>query len=182
MRPAWCGFHAGGTYRNPIVCGRKFCAQCGRWRIISDFTREANRHKDTLRSWCVTCTNRKKAETREKIKLDPIRLEHHREYQRIWAEVQRRRAGIPPKCFSNKITVIDRIEHLYLPPDPLVKEIVRFNNYRELSKKSGVPERSIRRLVDGESRRVRLDLADKIAHALDIPLELLYRDQEFVRR
>ncbi len=41
MRPAYFGLRIGApvAYRaNPIVLGRKFCAECGRWRQVNDFS------------------------------------------------------------------------------------------------------------------------------------------------
>jgi transcriptional regulator with XRE-family HTH domain len=64
---------------------------------------------------------------------------------------------------------IDRWLELHLPKwarDPERSE-------ERLEQLAGVSEKTVSRLRSGESRRVRLDVADKLAVVLGIPLELL---------
>jgi transcriptional regulator with XRE-family HTH domain len=66
---------------------------------------------------------------------------------------------------------------IFLDPQPLLAEIRAWraeNTMTELSRRSGVPDRTIRRFVSGERAHVRLDVADKLASALDQPFSYLY--------
>jgi len=80
-----------------IVCGRKFCTGCTRWRHVVDF--QCRRRKPfELMPRCATClrlANRKCMAKRE------VR-ERRREYQRIWTQTQRRKAGIPQRNWRPK--------------------------------------------------------------------------------
>lgn len=143
--------------------------------------------KGRLRTWCRTCTR-----LQNKIyvaKRDEAQVERLREYQRIWHEARRRSAGIEPRNFDyssgnrrRRVTAIDRVERILLPPEPLLHSLSRFfhlgGTLAELSLASGVPERTIYRLVSGEGRHVRLDVADQLAIALGEHLTLLYPYEE----
>jgi hypothetical protein len=104
---------------------------------------------------------------------DPIWLARYREYGRIYQEANRRKRGIAPRNFHNRRTVIDKLEWVYLQPEPLV-DALRGVEIRALSRRAKVPERSIDRLLRGESRHVRIDLADRLALALGLSLSLIY--------
>ena len=66
-----------------------------------------------------------------------------------------------------------------LDPGPLVAEIRIWrdagNSMKDLSAGAGVPYRTIRRYETGERRHVRLDCADRLSVALNLPLSSLYR-------
>jgi hypothetical protein len=74
MRPAYWELRGPGRARaNPIVCGRKFCTVCGRWRLLCDFTHEG----DKPRGACVTCRRvaaRTAARNIPRHRLDPAPL------------------------------------------------------------------------------------------------------------
>lgn len=181
MRPVYSGLHA--AVRNPLVCGRKFCAECGRWRLALDFRPDRHNTGSGLRSYCLACERIRKRRKRERMTED--QRERHREYQRIWAEVRRRQAGTPERVFYHRARVTDRYERILLPTTPLLEHVEwwiaaqRENgdgdyNYNTLCRAVGIDEASLRRLRSGESRRVRIDLADRICQAMDVPLTLLY--------
>jgi len=153
--------------RSPVELGRKFCAGCGRWRLALDFAP----WKGRLRARCRTCTRRYQRQWLAN--CTPEQRERIREYARIWDEARRRRQGVPPRNFHNRRSAVDEIERIYLDPAPLVAELERVE-LRALSKRSGVPERSIDRILHGQSRHVRLDLADKLAVGLGFNLTLIY--------
>jgi hypothetical protein len=100
--------------------------------------------------------------------------------------VKMRRCGgcgrlLPRTCFDGGFRCRDcgRLR-IFLAREPLVEELTAWRrenlarSWVTLGQRAGVPERSIRRIVSGESRHVRLDMADKLAMALDQPLSLLY--------
>jgi hypothetical protein len=66
-----------------------------------------------------------------------------------------------------------------LDAGPLVEQIQAWREsgrlYKDLSADSGVAARSIRRYVAGERTHVRLDCADRLSIALNVPLSSLYR-------
>jgi len=136
MRPAYWELHIPGKHVNPIVCGRKFCSTCGRWRHLVYFVRE----NDAPRSICITCASR-----RERAK---------------------------PRPRPTKRVLLD--------PAPLLALLDRLpvSEYKYLAELAHVPERSIFRLRRGESKRVELDLADKLILALGSHLSLVYGDAE----
>lgn len=100
-----------------------------------------------------------------------------REYQRIWCEAKRREAGIQPRVFKRP-TVIDKVERVTLPREPLLYLLADWledgNTILDLEAASGVSEKTIRRLISGESEGARIDIADKLAMALGSHLSLAY--------
>jgi hypothetical protein len=175
MRPAYCGLHKRGQInvqgRTPtVVCGRKFCPDCGRWRHLVDFPHR----KDRPYSYCSVCAYRRIRALRTR---DPDALERKREAGRFYYDRIARQRGITPRKWGRRSRrLVDiRTEFVWLRPGPLVTELRRQGvSIRTLSRRSGVPERSIDRLFRGESQHVRVDLADKLAVAVGIPLALLY--------
>jgi plasmid maintenance system antidote protein VapI len=66
---------------------------------------------------------------------------------------------------------------IFLDPEPILAEIAAWraeNTMMELSRRSGVPDRTIRRFISGERQHVREDIADKLAAALDQPFGYLW--------
>ena len=169
MRPPWSGIHQGVP--NPVVCGRRFCTKCGRWRLVCDF---ASLHGQP-RTCCSTCQAVKQ---RVKYRTQtPLQRQLRREYERIYREAQRRRRGVQPRNFRHRRSVIDRVEFVGLPPEPLLAAITSVGLPDiVLGAAAGVPPRSVYRLRVGESRHVRIDVADKLALAIGVPLWLIYGD------
>lgn len=171
MRPAFVGLRSG--IPNPVVLGRKFCPQCGRWRPISDYGAQVQRGQVGLRSWCGACQRKSNRLSIARRTLEQIT--DRREYHRIWQEGKRRRAGIPQRNWTRALPP----EAIYLPPQPLLDAMDGFVNgqddgWEALARASGIHQRQMFRLRTGESTRVRLDVADKLAVAMNIPLALLY--------
>lgn len=163
-----------GPYGNPITLGRKFCAECGRWRQAIDFAPQ----RGTPRARCRVCVRALARDRWRKRTAEEIA--RSREYGRIWHEAQRRLAGVPPRQW-NRQTVIDKLEYVYLPLAPLLAEIERQYpggvGVGDLAQLAAVPERTIFRLRTGETHRVRLDVADRLAMALSVPLAVLYSEE-----
>jgi transcriptional regulator with XRE-family HTH domain len=164
-----------GERVNPVVLGRKFCARCGHWRHVCDF-RPCAHSVDGLFSYCHACKRSYEREYRGQ--MTEQQREARREYNRIRAEARRRAAGM--RVYErHRPSVIDRVERVLLPRDPIVHELRRRRGeLTTIALKSGVPERTITRLLSGESRRVRIDVADKLAVALGVPLATLYPSPE----
>lgn len=196
--------------KTPVVCGRKHCTRCGRWRLLLDFhprERDAAGEVIAWQAMCKVCARRservskgvrvrgrpygpahprmtveqRRARQREQYVerlKDPERLELRREYGRIWAEGKRRERGVPVRQFRNRRTVIDRIERVFLPREPLVSELEIWRaaegTFEGLARLSGVSARTIYRYRYGESSRVRIDVADRLALALGIPSAVLF--------
>lgn len=172
MRPVYWKLHRrGGKGGNAVVLGRKYCVGCGHWRHLCDF----GRHRDAPRARCRVCAA---AYNRQwYANATPEQRANMNEYYRFWTEKQRRDAGIPPRSFHHRRSVVDKREFVGLPPEPLLAEIDRSGlNAEELASMAGVPARSVFRFRSGESQHVRLDVADKIAVALNVPLTLIYGD------
>lgn len=173
MRPIYWELNkrGGGKRDDIITLGRRFCSGCGRWRHLCDFAE----HKGGPRPRCRGCQRAYQRCWRSQ--MTPEQREREREYNRIWQDAKRREAGTERRRFHRRHSVIDRIEFVGLPPEPLLAEIDRSGvNTEELARMSGVPARSVFRFRSGESQHVRLDVADKIAVALKVPLALIYGD------
>lgn len=170
-RPPYWELHAhGGAVE--VVLGRKFCPGCGRWRLLLDYPVRLGRPAPR----CRACQNIEHA-WRYAHQTEAQR-EIRNEYRRFQSEVYRRRAGAEPREFKNRHTVIDRPEYVFLSREPLLGELERLNgDVGIVARRAGVPERTLLRIRTGESRRVRIDVADKLAVALGIPLEALYNGE-----
>ena len=184
MRPPYSGIRRGGA--NPIACGRKFCASCGRWRLLVEFHRAYDGRDGGVHSYCETCYRRSQrkayhARTEEQREL-------RREYDRFWTEAQRRKRGAPVRRFQTRSTVVDKVERILLDTGPLLREmechILERQDQGEqfgwatLARQAGTSERALSRLRTGQSAHVRLELADRIAVAMGVPLALLYPRNE----
>jgi hypothetical protein len=116
-------------------------------------------------------------------------------------EGKRRASGAPERVFRHRSRVTDQIEHVYLPCEPIVAAM--YEHYAAM-RANGHPEwcwddlaraivgdtgpesrahvqtltRTMHRYRSGESHHIRLDIADKIAVAIGVPLSLLYPLEE----
>lgn len=201
-RPAWSGLSKRPPGRRGpnghflpeagfigVTCGHKHCTLCGRWRPVSDFSVWNVRGGLKLGSRCQTCHNRLNY-TRYRSE-DESQRALRREYQRFYKEAQRRARGIQPRNAPNRRTVVDRIERVFLPREPILDEIDRWlqvhlpewrrdeeRTVERLGMLAGVDGKTIRRIQTGESQHVQIDIADRLAMALDVPLPLLYPDDD----
>ena len=182
MRPAYWEIRAPGRQQcrrdelgrllprdDAVVLGRKFCAGCGHWRHVCDFGHLRGRG---LRSRCRVCHNRESS--RRYYAQTPEQMDRLREYWRFWQEAQRRKAGIPPTT-ARRRTAVDRVERIMLPREPLVA-VINGHNLTELAERAGLEQRTVGRIVSGESARVRIDVADKLAVALGVPSALIWEE------
>jgi hypothetical protein len=185
MRPAYAKLSWRGKagWNTPVV-GRKFCIDCGRWRPIPDFDVVEQQGRISLRGRCQACRRIKQRVARAQRTAEQVAL--RREYERIYAEGQRRARGTPPRNWRHRPTVVDRLEYRFLPIAPLAAEIQRYvahtegDGYTAIARRAGTTERSVRRLVTGESAHVRLDLADRICLAMGTWLAFVYGDTPLI--
>lgn len=161
-----------------IVCGRKFCPVCGVWRHLCDFAPESRRNgKPYPRCQACSRVSRNHYYANE----TPEQTANRRERQRIFYEGQRRAAGIPVSTHRRK-RVVDRIEWVFFDPAPIV-ELLKPRRFEigAIARRAQLQDKTLRRFLDGESAHIRIDVADKIAFALDTTLFELYGDTELVR-
>lgn len=189
LRERYRGIKRG--YPNPVVCGRRFCGSCGRWRHVVDFHPVRHQGRYRLASYCDHC--RRVRSSVDYTKLNERQRELRRENTRIRAEALRRRAGVPPRQFKNRRTVLDEkaYERVFLDREPLVREMrayfaVHRYELRAITGQSNdgpaalfaaltdLDKRTIERILSGESKRVRVDVADKIAYAMGLPTSMLW--------
>lgn len=164
------------TYRGTaeIVCGRKFCSVCGRWRLLMDF---AISDGDRFMARCRTCALR--CSRYYTAHLTPEQVARRREYDRIWKEGQRRAAGLPPRvkrrAGHRTNGVINNREGIYFPVAPLKAELDRLGDgdLGVLAARAGIPEHTIWR-IRNQSDKVQIDVADKLAVALGTTSALLF--------
>jgi hypothetical protein len=191
MRDRWSGINVNAS--NPVVCGRKYCAGCGRWRHAVDFRPRTDKHVPS--SSCEPC--RRAARRARYARWTPEQMERKREYARFWLEKHRRETGGKARPFKNRRTVVDRAERIFLPREPLLKEITIYMRqhsvysmngeltayqWRELAQLAGVNERSLYRLRHEDGGHVRIDLADRLAVTIGVPLSLIYPADTPARR
>lgn len=163
------------------VCGRKFCGRCGRWRPVNDFRPFRADGVIRLRSCCEAC--RRIVEREQYPHRTPVQLESRRESWRFYKDKVRREQGIPARQFRNRQSVVDRVEGTRLSVDPLLREMRWYvashqMTWADLSEASGVPERTLGRLYRGESSYARIDVVDRLATAMGIPLATMYPFEE----
>jgi hypothetical protein len=187
IRDPATGFIVGGT--EPTECGRRFCIGCGRWRPLVDFEWVERRG---WRGWRARCCACRRIEERARYANRSLQeRERRREYERIYLEVQRRQQGIPPRTYHNHTTVVDHIERVFLAREPLATclrtylaatfpgKSVEGGGLRGLaSRYPGLHERTMDRILTGESKHVRLDVADRIAVAIGVPLAVMYPEDQ----
>jgi hypothetical protein len=142
-------------------------------------------------SYCYGCARAVARERWQRIKADPERHRDLAEYRRFYYDaVDRDRRGVkgPDRRANRRHSVIDHPERILLDPAPLLAELERFtteadehftaNGHRTiwtlLAKQSGVSQRALYRLRYGESKHVRIDIADKLCVAIGVPLSVLY--------
>jgi hypothetical protein len=208
MRPTYRGFSKHAP--NPVVCGRKFCSRCGRWRQTCDFhvhRRWPNGSARDFQTWCMACTRTAARERygwkpravlppmtdaqklarvnalalaryHERMAGEPGYRETRNEYERIYRTAKRRERGIQARVYHHHPTVVDRAERIMLDPEPLLAELrLRNGEWGLIAERAGLQGRTVHRLLHGESAHVRLDVADKLAVALGIPLSILYPNE-----
>lgn len=184
MRPPYSGFT--GAHCNPVVCGRKHCTGCGRWRHAVDFFAHC-RSPLQLASRCKTCARRQGRAVRR----DPVRGPLRREYERIWREGQRRAAGVPERPGRRPPPDVGPSRgNRMVPIAPLTPFLEQWMNahadeyrngvnghwqgIRGLAAASGVPERMLYSILSGHQVRCHYDVADRLAIAVGLSLTLIY--------
>ena len=182
MRAAWSGLKRGTP--NPVICGRKFCSHCGRWRLVAvDFELVRRGRRLRFRSYCRTCQRLSNRASTRRLVNDARRLALRREYQRIWAEGKRRQDGVPARAFNDspsnprrRRTAVDRPERVLLPLEPLLQALVQVpeTELSVLARRAGITPRTIYRYRYGESQHVRIDVADKLAVAMGTTSSLIW--------
>jgi hypothetical protein len=172
MRPA---YPPRGRGCNPLVCGRRHCTACGRWRHGLDFA--CNRREPLmLAGRCRTCMRRQQRAARR----DPQRGELRREYQRIWAEGKRRRLGIPARHWQRGRLYKAPSAKWTVPAEPirrLVTEQLRYEDARTLARRAGVTPRLLHRLLHEAPAGLSVAAADRLAVALGLHLDLIYSQE-----
>jgi transcriptional regulator with XRE-family HTH domain len=185
MRPPYSGLRRGNP--NPIVCGRRFCAICGRFRHACDFRPDPANATSGLRSYCRICDARRKRARYARRTAEEKRL--RREYDRFWAEARRRREGAAVRLRHRRVPK-GKDEIITVVPGPLLAEASRHillqqwddpeYDWSTLARTAGISDRTLRRLRNGEQERIGVDIADRVAVAIGVPLALIYPYEEAV--
>lgn len=159
-----------GAYE--VVCGRKYCPACGRWRHLCDFPPERRRYGAAM-SRCRACRSIGRAYYYVHNMTEAQRADM-RERHRIYYNGKRREAGVPELTYVRN-SVIDNREAIYLPVAPLKAALDELDDgeFGELARRAGIPERTIYRLRY-EGAQVQIDVADKLAVALGTTSQLLF--------
>lgn len=179
MRPAYWELHTrGGGAKSAIVLGRKFCPGCGHWRHVCDYSP----HRYKLRSRCHGCQRAYQRGWRRTATEE--QRERMREYERIRAEALRRARGAARNRPRRGPLPVERV---YFPSQPLLALITdalrrdRFDGWEAIGRAAGLSPKTLLRLRTGESARVTIDSADRLAMALGVPLALIYPEDPGVQ-
>jgi hypothetical protein len=156
-----------------VTLGRKFCSTCGRWRQLCDFPHNKRGGRDKPLARCASCSRVSRRAYR--VAETPQQQAARRERQRFYAEGVRRRRGIPRITYRRR-TVIDNVERVYLPREPIATMLdsLTTDTLTDIVRRTGIGDRQLRRIMSGEAQHIRLDLADKLALALGYHLYDLY--------
>lgn len=127
-RPPYHGLD-GSRGSNPVVLGRKFCATCGRWRLLTDFHVSKRSASGTALYWFGSCQACSRVRKRERVGARPRKYgrlsyeetlrRHKQRHEKRWAsdpeyrrrrredwrfakEADRRRRGVPERKFGPK--------------------------------------------------------------------------------
>lgn len=171
--------------RHPVpIPDEKRCTRCNVLKDKSEFyiyTKKLEHgERQYLASNCKECCRERVAaikktkqreygrRTREKMKKDPERMERRRRQQREYANARARRMGIAPGPGWKKYRITEK-KGAKLPREPFagwLSEMLKTHTYRELSQKIEVPERTISRVIAGNSegkpvRSVSEELVDR---------------------
>ena len=162
-----------------VVAGRKFCSTCGRWRQLCDYPHERRGAVVKPLARCEGCSRATRRYYDSH--MTPAQVANRREAQRFYKEGERRAAGVPVAWWRK--SVVDRPERVYLPNEPLgsMLDSLTDETLQDIVRRTGIGDRQLRRIITGESRHVRLDLADKLALALGTHLYDLYGDTPTLR-
>jgi hypothetical protein len=123
MRRAYWELRISARHANPIVCGHKFCATCGRWRLLCDFAREG----DMPRGTCAACkriaarSSQRPRRERKRVLLDPAPLLALLDrVPKSQLSALSRRSGVPPRAIyryrsgESKRVELDHADRLIL--------------------------------------------------------------------
>lgn len=178
------------------------CVDCKR-KTMREYRRESRKdpatralHNATTRRWRRNHPDKAAASQRNyraRLMEDPERAQEWREYQRIYHRIWRERKGVVPRPLSEqryrngngRTFYSDGYGHLpadrlvpfiedYLHADLTLADSKRQASRRELGRLSGLSDRRIYAILNGEWPNVRRDTADKICTALGVPLTLVY--------
>jgi hypothetical protein len=140
------------------------------------------------RPYCAACERAVRREFYRRMtpKQRKRKREVVREANAFYRERKRREEGREP-AWKRHAAKVDRTERVFLPREPLLAEMDRYVreqrgngrpdfSWGDMAMQAGVAERQLHRLRVGESRRVRIDVADRIAIAVGVPLSLIYPD------
>jgi hypothetical protein len=130
--------------RGEIVCGRRFCKACGRWRLIVDFGVNKRWPDGSVRYLFASCKRCELARKRnwrppkrylsdserrqrvrdywrERRRNDSVFRTRRREYERIYKEGRRRAAGVPERRYVNATRAPDLERDQDLPVEPFAR-------------------------------------------------------------
>jgi hypothetical protein len=170
-----------------IVCGRKFCSCCGRWKHLVFFPNDGRMQKTTglprFYGWCDTCHHAKRKAIYEGIMADPERHAAQAERQRFAAHEDRRRAGVPERNWQapkSRSSLLPRWEDEHYPAGPFITWWRAYQAANPLLKAENflagahADAAHIRRAVSGKTPVLSLDLIDKVlVQAGESPTTLL---------
>ena len=169
-----------------VVCGRRFCVRCGRWRLLLDFP---HRPSGSPGARCYACLRADQREHIARQRQDLRWVEARREYHRIYKEAQRRAAGIPERHWVNGRPIkpdpsAHGNAHRRVDTAPLVPQLRLWlaahaaehngQGLRALADAAVVPERRLWAILHGEQDRCHYLVADRLAVAMDLPLGFIY--------
>lgn len=153
-----------------VVCGRRFCLECGRWRHLVDFPYRDMRYpgEDRPTGVCAGCVKVRARKERARVKADPVLYAASLEENRFRLERERRARGVPMKRWGAKNRRLPGAPNgnsELLPAGPLLEWLgCRDEPIRVLCARAGVPERRIQFVKNGQAH-VSLSVVDRLLMA-----------------
>ncbi len=147
MRPAYSKLH---FYAGPVVCSRRYCTNCGRWRLIVDFSPHSHAPDGTIVRWQTYCQTCRRVMSQQRKAREVYNGTH--------------RLMLPVGPLVSEMVRFFELRHADHP---------RFT-WDDFADLAGMSARQMLCYRNGERQKIGLALADRIAIAMDIPLMLIY--------
>lgn len=158
--------------RGAVVCGRKFCSKCGRWKLAVFFTYENRAGKPFPASWCEACRHEGLRRSYESLRRDKERWARRLELNRFALYKSRRAKGVPERLWTEHAKRLPRKpgKSEALPATPLLSWLDEYLTRTDqpehpFLENAGVPARRINGLRRGEAENVSLSIVDRLLFA-----------------
>jgi hypothetical protein len=139
------------TPRNNIICGRRNCSRCGRWRLVIDFRatrRNENGEVVILNSWCNHC-HREESRSRAKLPKTKRRIATDRSNKRAHYRRKHGKGVLDGRSKPRTPTFRQNVSVDRLPFARWLKQRIDRYGIGYVEQMTKMPQREISRIVNG---------------------------------